>query len=103
MTASNRILYVRFATNVLAVRNTLFSSTLAIYTNQSLSAIPTFSNNNYFNSAGLHTAAASAVKYDATTSYTTLDPKFVDSDNGDFTVKNQAVIDEEVGDPRWMK
>lgn len=100
MTASNRILYVRFATNVLKVRNTLFETPLAIYTNQSLTTAPTFSNNNYYNSAGLHTVAAAAIKIDASGTYTTLDPQFENVAEGDLTIKNPTLRDNGVGDQR---
>ncbi|WP_242661081.1 DUF5123 domain-containing protein [Flavobacterium johnsoniae] len=103
MTASNRILYLRFATNSSTVRNTIFDTPLAMYTNQSGTTAPTFLNNNYFSSPALHTAGAAAVKYDASGSYTTLDPQFTNAAAGDFTIKNQTLIDKQVGDPRWIK
>ena len=103
MTASNRILYVRFANNASTIRNTLFETPLAMYTNQASTTAPTFLNNNYFNSAALYTAGVAAVKYDASGTYGTLDPQFVSSTAGNFTVKNQTIIDKKVGDPRWRQ
>jgi len=105
MTATGRILYVRFNSNTSTVTNTLFADTVAIYTNQSSTTAPTFSNNNYFNSPNLFPPATpvSGVKYDTSTNLTKLDPEFVDSANGDFTVQNNTLIDNKVGDPRWLK
>ncbi|WP_291287749.1 DUF4957 domain-containing protein [Flavobacterium sp.] len=101
MTASNRILYVRFASNSSTIRNTLFDTPLAMYTNQASTTAPTFLNNNYFNSTALHTAGIAAVKYDASGTYGTLDPQFVNSAAGNFTIKNQILIDKKIGDPQW--
>ena len=103
MKATNRILYVRFVNNASTVRNTIFETPLAMYTNQAGTTAPTFINNNYFNSAALHTAGDEKVKFDNSGTYGTLDPEFASSATGDFTVKNQVVIDKKVGDPRWIK
>jgi hypothetical protein len=102
MIATNRILYVRFLNNVLTVRNTLFANTLALYSNQAATAAATYSNNNYFNSANLNLASpVSPVKSDATGK--ALDPGFTNAATGDFTISNQTLKDNLVGDPRWIK
>jgi hypothetical protein len=102
MIATNRILYVRFLNNLLTVRNTLFASTLALYSNQAATATAAFSNNNYFNSANLNLASpVSPVKSDATGK--ALDPGFTSAATGDFTISNQTLKDNLVGDPRWIK
>lgn len=98
---SRRILYVRFVDNTLEVNNCIFAETEGYYTNQSKSAQPDCSDNNYFNAPGFTTAAyVSGAKIDQG-DYTTLDPGFADPDNGDFTLSNQTLIDKQVGDPRW--
>jgi hypothetical protein len=101
MTATGRILYVRFLTNSSTVTNTLFAETLAIYSNQSATTAPTFSNNNYYSSPNLFTENGT-IKIDASGTFSTLDPQFVDAPNGNFKVQNQALIDKKVGDPRWF-
>ncbi|MBO9586107.1 MAG: DUF4957 domain-containing protein [Flavobacterium sp.] len=98
--AASRILYVRFATNVLAVRNTLFAVGSAVYTNNTATSAPTFSNNNNYNSSGLQLTGSNN-RPDA--SATTLDPQFTNASSGDFTIKNQTLMDRKVGDPRWIK
>lgn len=103
MLASNRILYVRFVKNTSTVKNSIFETGPALYANQAGTAQPTFLNNNYFNSTALHTAGAAAVKYDSSGSFTTLDPKFTNSAQGDFTIGNQTLKDNNVGDPHWIK
>lgn len=95
---TDRILYVRFVANVLTVRNTIIAATNGIYSNQVATAQPTFANNNYFNAAGFYTASGSN-KID--NSGTTLDPGFADAATADFTITNQTLIDNAVGDPRW--
>lgn len=98
--ASSRILYVRFATNILAVRNTLLVVGQAIYTNNAVTSAPGFGNNNNFNSPNLK---ATTNNNRPDTGATTLDPQFVNAATGDFTLGNQTLIDNKVGDPRWIK
>ncbi|MBP0904223.1 DUF5123 domain-containing protein [Mariniflexile gromovii] len=95
---ADRILYIRFNANAITVRNNLFAQTDAIYSNQSSTSDPTFLNNNYFNTLGLHTTNT---KFDATTTYTTLDPGFTNAAGGNFTISNQTLKDKNIGDPRW--
>jgi len=105
MTAANRLLYVRFATNTSTVRKSLFADSPAIYTNQPTTTAPTFLNNNYYTSINLFTIDATITnqKVDASGTFTTLNPQFMDSTNGNFKVQNQTLIDGNVGDPRWLK
>ncbi|WP_269237373.1 DUF5123 domain-containing protein [Flavobacterium flavigenum] len=102
MTVANRFMYVRFASNVCTVKNTLFSNTAAIYSsNQVGTTLPVFSNNNYFNSPNFKDTTIASNKVDA--SGTTLDPGFANVAAGNFTISNQTLIDNKVGDPRWIK
>ena len=99
--APKRILYVRFGNNTSTVKNTLIASTSAIYTNQPSTKMPTFSRNYYSEAASFVDDAIVNNKIDA--SATTANPQFVDAAKGDFTVKNQTLIDNNIGDPRWLK
>jgi hypothetical protein len=102
--SQKRILYVRFATNDLTVQNTLFAGTTGYYTNQSSSSQPTCSNNNYFNSPGFTTVDyVVGAKIDLSSNFTTLDPGFADAAAGNFTISNQTLLDNAVGDPRWRQ
>lgn len=100
-TTYRRIFYTRFSTHTLVSKNNIFDSTNALYANQSTTSTPTFTNNNYTNTANLITVAASPIKYDA--SGTSLDPGFTNAASGDFTISNQTLKDNLVGDPRWIK
>jgi hypothetical protein len=104
-TSAGRILYVRFNSNSSKVTNSLFTDLNAMYTNQSTTNAPTFSNNNYFTCPALTKPATpvSGVKYDESTTLTKLDPLFVDASKGNFKVQNDAVKDNQQGDPRWLK
>ncbi len=97
---SSRLLYVRFVSNDVTVRNTLIAETASEgYADRSgIDESPTFSNNNYFNAPGFYDS--SQYIFD-NTNYTTLDPGFADPSSGDFTITNQTLIDNQVGDPRW--
>ena len=100
----DRILYVRFNVNILTVRNSLFAATDGYYTNQPSSSQPTCSNNNYFNAVGFFTPAyVTNAKSDISGNHTTLDPGFTNAANGDFTVSNQELKDNGIGDPRWLQ
>lgn len=100
MTASNRILYVRFGINASTISKNLFIDTPAIYSNQTTTVTPTFVNNNYYNSAALF---SSGTRLDNSGTHTTLDPQVTNAAAGDFTIKNQTLIDNAIGDPRWIK
>lgn len=96
-----RILYVRIASNTSSVKNCIFANTTAMYSNQSTTTMPIFSNDNYFQAPGFKDTSIAGNKIDASGS--TLDPQFKDAANGDFTLGNSTLIDNKVGDPRWIK
>lgn len=97
-----QILYVRFANNSTIIRNSIFAQTIARYANQTTTTAPTFANNNYFNAATLNLASpVSPLKSDSAGS--ALDPQFTNAATGNFTIKNQTLIDNQVGDPRWRQ
>ncbi|PIF31221.1 uncharacterized protein DUF5123 [Flavobacterium sp. 9] len=96
-----RILYLRFASNKSIVRNTLIASTTAIYTNQAGTDLPVFNKNYYYQAPGFMDASITNNKIDA--SGTTANPQFKDAANGDFTIGNQTLKDNAIGDPNWIK
>jgi hypothetical protein len=86
------------------VKNTLIAATDGYYTNQPTTTQPTFVNNNYFGAAGFATAAyVTNAKHDNSGTHTTLDPGFANAAAGDFTLSNQTLIDNQIGDPRWRQ
>ena len=97
---SRRLLYVRFVSNDVTVKNTLIAETESegYADREGIDESPTFSNNNYFNAPGFYNT--SQYIFDES-NYMTLDPGFVDPSSGDFTVTNQTLKDNNVGDPRW--
>ncbi|OFX33316.1 MAG: hypothetical protein A2W90_03415 [Bacteroidetes bacterium GWF2_42_66] len=102
---SRRILYVRFKTNTLTVTNSIIAGTAGYYTNQSTSAQPECSKNNYFNAPGFITGGStvSGAKFDISGTHTLLDPGFVNAASGNFKITNQTLIDNAIGDPRWRQ
>jgi hypothetical protein len=105
--AAKRILYLRFGANTSTVRNTIIAGTTAIYSNQNgtgtPTAPPTFAGNNYYNASLLYTVGATSITVDKSTTFTTLNPQFEDAAGGNFTISNQTLKDNGVGDPRWIK
>jgi hypothetical protein len=99
---SRRIFYVRFVSNDVTSSNNLIAETLSEgYADRSgIDETPTFDNNNYFNAPGFYDTAQYI--YDSG-NYTTLDPGFVDISTGNFKITNQTLIDNNVGDPRWLQ
>lgn len=99
---SRRIFYVRFVSNDVTSSNNLIADTLSEgYADRSgIDETPTFDNNNYFNAPGFYDTAQYI--FDSS-NYTTIDPGFVDVVTGNFKVTNQTLIDNNVGDPRWLK
>jgi len=98
--AEKRLLYVRFTNNEITVRNTIIAQSTGMYSNQSKTdQTPEFNRNNYFNAPGFHDTTV--MVHDASSTLFTLDPGFADPAAGDFTITNQTLIDNNVGDPRW--
>ena len=102
------ILYTRFGGNTghsIIFSNNIVSNSSGIFSNQTKTAAPAFSGNNYFNSPNLVEATADAglksVIFDnAGTSY---DPAYANAEKGDFTVTSDDVKALKIGDPRWIK
>jgi hypothetical protein len=99
---TNRIVYVRFKTNVISITNSIFANMSGYFTNQSLTSQPECSKNNYYLAPNFLAASVvnATAKYDVSSNYTTLDPAFANPLQGDFTVSNSSVT---VGDPRWIE
>lgn len=98
--SSRRLMYVRFQANTITCRNNLITDTASEgYSDQSRTdQTPTFGGNNYFNADGFFNSGQRV--YDATGTYE--DPGYNDPANGDFTVTSQFIIDNNIGDPRWL-
>ncbi|HMC01661.1 MAG TPA: DUF5123 domain-containing protein [Flavobacteriaceae bacterium] len=98
--SSRRVFYVRFVSNDVTSTNNLIAETESegYADRDGIDETPTFGNNNYFNAPGYFDDTQHT--YDDT-NYTTEDPGFVDAASGDFTITNQTLKDNQVGDPRW--
>jgi len=101
--SSRRLMYVRFQENKITVNNTLITDTASEgYSDQSRTdPNPTFSNNNYWNADGFFDSTQRISDQSGT--YTLLNPGYVDAATGNFTITNQTLIDNAVGDPRWRQ
>lgn len=104
--SGKRLLYVRFVGNVINWTNNIVSNTKAVYTNQSKTSTPTYTNNYYFgcsNASIFDPSDAEAKVYwnGDVNGKNGADPKYKDAANGDFTLGNEDVAKLKVGDPRW--
>lgn len=104
--SSRRLLYVRFAGNSITFTNNMVSNMPDCgrgFSDNSATAVPTFSNNNYWNTKNLVSDGGDGKAKFFDADGTTLDPGYKDAANGDFTLSNEDLIYEEVGDPRWRQ
>lgn len=104
--ANYRLLYVRFAGNVINWTNNVVANTnnKRGFSNQTSTSIPTFNNNFYFNTLNLLSLAAGNEEkvqfFDEEGTDVTANP-FKDAANADFTILDEKIKDKEAGDPRW--
>lgn len=100
--SGKRLLYVRYVGNVINWTNNIVSNTVAVWTNQSKTATPTFQNNVYFNCSKLNVADVEGkTNMFADEAGKEADPQYKDAANGNFTIGNESVKKLGVGDPRW--
>lgn len=71
------------------------------YSDQANTAVPTFQNNNYFNTINLTSKVGESTAKFFDEKGTTLDPQYKDAANGDFTLGNEDLIYNKAGDSRW--
>jgi hypothetical protein len=110
--ANYRLLYVRFAGNTINWTNNIVSGFVNKrgFSEQKNTAVPTFSNNCYYNTKNLVKAGDNAEQKDGAITIKFFDEggteltdsPFANADAGDFTVTGKAK-DKEAGDPRWIK
>lgn len=107
--ANYRLLYVRFAGNIINFTNNVVAefNNKRGFANQKTTAIPTFKNNYYYNTINLMSldeanGDASITCFDTEGKALSANP-FKDAEKGDFTVTNEDMVFYGIGDPRWTK
>ena len=103
--SSRRLFYVRFKGNTITFTNNLVSNMPDCgrgFSDNSATAVPTFSNNNYWNTKNLVSEGGEGKAQFFDADGTTLDPGYKDAANGDFTLTNEDLSYEQIGDPRWF-
>jgi hypothetical protein len=111
--ANYRLLYVRFQGNTINWTNNVVSGfcNKRGFSEQKNTAIPTFSKNFYHNTKNLTKEGDNAetkdgavtIKFYDSEGTEIADDPFTDAANGNFTITNEKIKDEEAGDPRWIK
>jgi len=99
--SSRRILYVRWPGNQITFTNNILANTAGYYSNQSSTNIVTMGGNNYFEAPNFTASTVSNAKNDTSGDYTTLDPGFANPSEGNFTLSNEDLKYDKIGDPRW--
>src|SRR5690606_5867141 len=97
---SRRVLYIRLAKNEITFTKNIIANTQGYYSNQSATNITSMSDNNYFNAPNFTASTTSNAKND-TGVFTTEDPGFANPAEGDFTISNENLKFNQIGDPRW--
>lgn len=101
--SGKRILYIRLkGNNEIHFNKNILAATAGYYSNQTSTKIVEMIDNNYFNAPNF-TASTVDKAINDKGNFTTLDPGFKDAANGDFTVSNETLKDNNIGDPRWLK
>ena len=101
--ASKRLLYVRYVGNVIKWTNNLVTNIAGVWSNQSKTAVPEFSNNAYFKCDNLNKLDVEGKTnlFIDEAGKAVGDPKYKDAENGDFTVGNEDVSKLGVGCTLW--
>lgn len=107
---NNGLFYIRGVSSTLTVKNCLFygiggdldtstNANAAVWmrTSYASTVTTTYSTNYFYSSPYLWNGVPN------NNTATEADPQFVNAENGDFTIANQDMIDNNVGDPRWIK
>lgn len=102
-TASNkRLLYVRYANNAITWSNNLVTNTKAVFSNQSKTNAPTFTNNAYYNCPdNMFQIVEKTTTVADENGQQVGDPAYADAAHGDFTIGNEAVSKLGVGATKW--
>lgn len=101
--SGKRILYIRLkGNNEIRFNKNILAATAGYYSNQSSTKIVEMVDNNYFNAPNFTASTADKAINDKGR-FTTIDPGFKDATGGDFTVTNEVLRDNGIGDPRWLK
>lgn len=103
-TANNngRLFYVRLASHQIYFRKNIVASSTGYFSNQGATTLTSLSNNNYFNSPGYTGSSHSNAKNDTGT-YTSFDPGFANTGNGDFSISHEELRFQQIGDRRWIR
>lgn len=102
--ASRRLFYVRFKNNSITFTNNMISNMPKCgrgFSDNSNTAVPAFSNNNYFNTANLVSLEEGGTSKFYDTTGKVLDPSYKDAAKDDFSITNDNLLYEGIGDPRW--
>ena len=102
-TSGKRLLYVRFVGNSISWTNNLVTNTVAYWSNQSKTSVPTFSNNAYYGCTNLNTVVEKVNLFnDESGTNLSASPYSGDISKGKFTLSDD-VKTKGFGDPRWAK
>lgn len=97
-----RVLYIRLANHEINFNKNILANSQGQYSNQAATTISVMNANNYFNAPNYFGSTASGAHNDAG-GYTTFEPGFANASAGDFTLSNEELKFQQIGDTRWIK
>lgn len=100
---NRRILYIRLAGNEITFEKNILSNTLGYFSNQAATNIVKMDKNNYFNAPNFTGSAQANANNDASGTHTAHNPGYSNADAGNFTVSNDELKFNSIGDQRWLK
>lgn len=100
---TRRLLYIRLAKHEITVEKNILSNTQGYYSNQPVTNIVKFDKNNYFNAPNFTGSTQTNTKNDLSATHTTLNPGYTNTAGPDFTISNEELKFQKIGDPRWIK
>lgn len=97
--------YIRLTSVNLSFNKNIVSTTANAFSFQAASilTISERSANNYHDAPNFYSSTTSNARNDASGNYTMLNPTFVNATGGDFTVGNEILKANKIGDLRWIK
>lgn len=98
-----RFCYVRLADHEINLIKNIIAETAVLISNQSVTEVVEYSKNNYYNAPNFYTADDGGKnKVDNSGTYSLNDPGFTNPATGNFTISDEDLKFDGIGDPRWI-
>ena len=100
---NRRMLYIRLAKHEITFEKNILSNTQGYYSNQAATNVVKFNKNNYFNAPNFTASTQANAKNDASGTHLSENPGYANAAAGNFTISNEELKFQGIGDSRWNK